>query len=467
VARAEYGSAIVLTPGRSFRVERLDDCRYVAVSPDGEWLATGSHQGGAQVWRMADAARVADLPTDTPTGVFFSPDGKWLMTTQSPCSLWSVGTWREARRIGGLGFGFSPDGRLAVVSDADRSIRLVEAESGRTVARLESPDSCGVTWAAFSPDGSRLVVTTNDGPAAHVWDLRAIRRHLRGMELDWDAPPLSEDDPAGPDAPPLPPLRVDFGPPHWDIERGEDIPEALVRRYTARLAIQPDDVEAHHRRGHALARLSRPDEAIADFTAAIRLRPDDDHLRSARAWLYESRDRYEPAIDDLEAAIALRPDDPHTRESLARCCNGRAWEVARDPAPRRDVARALVLSRRSLDLDPPEVFWYLNTMGVVQYRAGLHAEAIATLDKSLAAGRGRLDGFDLVFQAMAHHRLGHRDVARGCFDRAVRWQREHTGLEARQIRELSAFRAEAEAVLAGPAGELPDDVFAPLRRGGD
>ena len=47
--------ALVPTPERTFRVGPLDDCRYVAVSPDGQWLATGSHvSNGAQVWRIRD-----------------------------------------------------------------------------------------------------------------------------------------------------------------------------------------------------------------------------------------------------------------------------------------------------------------------------------------------------------------------------------------------------------------------------
>ena len=82
------------------------------------------------------------------------------------------------RQIGDGGGCFSPDGRLVVVQDASRVIRLVETETGRTLARLESPDLCSVGWPTFSPDGSRLVVTTNDGPAVHVWDLRAIRKPL-------------------------------------------------------------------------------------------------------------------------------------------------------------------------------------------------------------------------------------------------------------------------------------------------
>jgi serine/threonine protein kinase/WD40 repeat protein/tetratricopeptide (TPR) repeat protein len=467
LAKANHDSVSVLTPERAFRVGPLDDCRYVAVSPDGEWLATGSHgRGGAQVWRVADAALLLDLPVDSPNGVYFSPDARWLMTTAPPCRLWTVGTWREARQIGGQGHGFSPDGRLAVVMDASRVIRLVEAESGRTVARLESPDSCQVAQVAFSPDGSRLVITTHDGPAVHVWDLRAIRRHLGAMSLDWDAPAYADDDPAGPSAPPLPPLHVDLGPLARDVEHFNEAPETLLQRYTARIAAHPDDAEAHHHRGHALGGLRRLDEAIDEFTAAIRLRPDDGHFRSARGRIYEIQERYDSAITDLEVALASEADAPRARDSLVRCCNNRAWELASSPAPRLDLGRALALSRRSVDLSPGGANYGLNTMGVVQYRACLYAEAVATLERSLEAGHGQDAGYDLFFLAMAHHRLGHRDVARDYLERAIRWQGEQKSLSAENDKELSAFRAEAEAVLAGPAGELPDDVFPPPPSGG-
>ena len=261
----------------------LDDVRSVAVSPDGEYLATGSHgKTGAQVWRTRDDAGVAHLEIEGLVHVAFSPDGRWLLTRNPPCRLWEVGTWRKARQIGGRGLGFSPDGHLLAVQDANRVIRLVENQTGRTLARLESPDGCGVWAAAFSPDGSRLVVSTRDGPAVHIWDLRAIRAHLAAMGLDWDAPAYSGDDPANPSAPPLPPLQVDYGPLAGHVEHFTDSPEALFEKYTARLKDDPTDAHAYHHRGHALVKLKRTREAIDDFTQAIHLRPDDAHLRASR-----------------------------------------------------------------------------------------------------------------------------------------------------------------------------------------
>jgi len=258
VAKANHNYAYVAIPERTIRVGPLDDCRSVAVSPDGQWLATGGHQaGGAQVWRITDGAKVAELPVDGGTAVGFSPDGKWLVAGNPRLRLWEVGTWREVRRITDVGACFSPDGRLMAVVDPSRVICLVEIETGRTLARLASPDLCGVHGVDFSPDGSRLVVTTNDrpSPAAHVWDLRAIRKHLPRMGLDWDAPACSEDDPSNPSAPPLPALQVDFGELAEHLEHFTEPPAKLLDRYTRRLKSDPNDADAYHHRAHALANL--------------------------------------------------------------------------------------------------------------------------------------------------------------------------------------------------------------------
>jgi len=238
------------------------------------------------------------------------------------------------------------------------------------------------------------------------------------MGLDWDAPAYSEDDPADPGAPPLPPLQVDFGELADRVEQFSERTAGLIEGYTARLAGDPNDADAYHHRALALANLRRYPEAIDDLTQAIRLRPDDARPRAMRAAIYESLHRYEPAIADLEAVLARNTDQPAIRERLGMCCNNRAWELAAGPESTRDPRRALPLARRAVELTPAQNI-YLNTLGVVQYRVGQYAEAIATLERSLAAGGGQTDAFDLFFLAMAHHRLGHREQARAAYDRAL------------------------------------------------
>ena len=144
----------------------------------------------------------------------------------------------------------------------------------------------------------------------------------------------------------------------------------------------------------------------------------------------------------------------------AKALNERAWAYATGPIAQRDPERAVALARRAVALAPGQQLT-LNTLGVALYRAGQYAEAIAVLEQSLAAGKGEFDAFDLFFLAMAHQKLGHASQARACFDRAVRWWGEHKNLPAPYISELTAFRAEAEEVLAGARAELPADVFAP------
>jgi tetratricopeptide (TPR) repeat protein len=372
--------------------------------------------------------------------------------------LWDVGTWREARQIDGA-HTFAPDGRIVAVLDPDRVIRLVDFATERTLARLESPDLCGVHVLAFSPDGSRLVLVTNDGPAAHVWDLRAIRKQLADRGLDWDAPAYPEADPADPSAPPLPAAQVDYGPLAGHLEHFSEAPEALVRRHTERLRADSRDAEAYHHRAHAMRDLRRILEAIDDLTRAIELRPDDAHLRSLRGAIALDLKRYEPAIADLETALALNPDQPSVRERLALCCNNRAWELSKGPGQRRTLA--LTLARRAVELAPGEAF-YANTLGVAQYRADQYAEAITTLETSLAARQGGVDAFDLFFLAMARFKLGQIAQARADFDRALKWRRDHPILaDPGWSGELDAFQAEARALLDGRSGELPADVFAP------
>jgi WD40 repeat protein len=269
LAVAGREAAHVAIGDKIVRIGPLEDCRGVSVSPDGQWLATNNHLSGGTIWKLPDGARVAEC-----TGAF-SPNGNWLIS-EEPCRLYEVGTWHEVRKFDGTFRAFSSDGRTAVILDSSNLLRLIEIETGRILARLESPDLNNDGMAAFSPDCSRLVVATNNPPpCVHVWDLRAIRRQLAGMGLDWDAPAYSEDDPARADLPPFPPVKVDYGPLVGHLEQFSERPELLIECYSTLIKKDPRDAESYHQRSHALLNLNRLAEAIDDLSQGIRLRPGD------------------------------------------------------------------------------------------------------------------------------------------------------------------------------------------------
>jgi hypothetical protein len=99
------------------------------------------------------------------------------------------------------------------------------------------------------------------------------------------------------------------------------------------------------------------------------------------------------------------------------------------------------------------------------YSNGQYRAAIDTLKKSLEAGGGGSDAFDLFFLAMSYTRLGDRPRGQAAFDLAVKWWREHPQQTPQWTEELKAFQAEAGAVLASPPGELPAELFAPVPEG--
>jgi tetratricopeptide (TPR) repeat protein len=233
----------------------------------------------------------------------------------------------------------------------------------------------------------------------------------------------------------------------------------LLERLTARINQGTNDTEALHLRGHALLMMDRFEEALADFTAASTRRPQDAHLQACRGISLFFMKRDAPALDALETAMQTNPQTLRGNLNLRVRFNDRAWELANGSGINRDPALAVRLAELAVALDPDDAT-ALNTRGVALYRAGRFTEAVVALEKSLSAGKGQFDAFDLFFLAMARERLGHREDARQCFDRGIRWLDEHKNLPSQRAQELAAFRAETEAVLAGPAGEMPENVFA-------
>ncbi len=180
---------------------------FVAVSPDGLWVATGTREGAqVKVWEARSGRLVKELPLGSSARLTFSPDGRWLVTDCAGRRLWAVGSWQERVLPAGepiYRLAFSPDGRILAGETYQGVVCLTDPATGKEYARLEDPNQDRAHWLTFAPDNSQLAVVCPDGQAVHVWDLRSLRGRLAERGLDWDLPPYP---PPGEDK--SPPLRA-------------------------------------------------------------------------------------------------------------------------------------------------------------------------------------------------------------------------------------------------------------------
>jgi WD40 repeat protein/tetratricopeptide (TPR) repeat protein len=451
------------------------DVRHIAISPDGRFCVTGSHNSahGMKLWDVNTGGLLHDFP-GIPKHVgmvwSFSPDGRLLAVNWDGLALLETTTWTlRVRLTRGLArqIAFAPDSRTAVYSDNASSVYLFEVETGRELARFDDPEQARINMAAFTPDGSRLVMTLQDRHYLRIWDLRSIRRSLSERGLDWGAPDsLETADPRddGQEAPE--PFRVDRGQREALLSGAPYSFEQIVKRATWMIETNSARAEAFYQRGLAYHGLKRFDEAVADFTAALSTRPDDERVLVSRALAQTAVKRIDAVLADGEQILALRSRQPkplvHDPDviTLAHYCNDLAWDLAYGRVSDLPRSLAVPLARLGVKLTPDHAH-HLNTLGFALYRAARHAEAVTVLERSLAAGTGEIEGFDLLFLAMARHRLGDRASARDHFFQAGTWIASNPDIDPEWRVELKELRAEAEAILRGPAGELPADVFTP------
>ncbi len=512
LAFVQNGRAVVrhaADPTRRYWLGPHPGLRNIALSPDGCWAATSTWQGhDVIVWEVATGRPVHRVKGEHGFAQF-SADGRWLATATAvggryPCTLWRAGTWEKARALAddlkSVRLAFTPDGKAVALSKALGVVTLVDVTTGRDLAALEAPEVTDFAWFAFSPDGGRLA-TANMNHTAHLWDLRAVRRQLKEIGLDWEADDLP---PAPPEAPPLPlrilgadvaddPAKVHalglathtlklFGNPldgeayyrrglvyvdlkdtaraHDDFSRAiacrHDEPDLFFQRglisygrrrwqpalddFTRVLAKRADHVGAWHYRGHVHEALRRYADAVTDFSAALQRTPRDAHLLECRGMNYRRLGDFPRALADARKAVDLDGSNRVGVHLLARL-------LALGPAELRDPARALPLARRAVELQP-KVRERLHTLGVAQYRLGQYQEALETLGRAVQVNKQTATASELYFLAMCHHRLGDAAKAKECYDGAFAWGlRNVLGMPPDLVRDLLAARAEAAGLL--------------------
>lgn len=168
----------------------------LTITPDGRLLSSGgAGEDGefvsAKSWELRTGR---ELKTSQVLFNAFSPDGRWGASLEyrqgTQISLWDIAAGRRVRTIALPGFqasrvAFTPDGtRILATSQNGSEVKFFDVATGRELQSLPISAASGVI--GFSGDGTRLAAAS--GTSAAIWDLGS------GREVETLAGQLAAED---------------------------------------------------------------------------------------------------------------------------------------------------------------------------------------------------------------------------------------------------------------------------------
>ena len=144
--------------------------RWVAVTPDDQWLISSGFDNQLLAWELASGEQVPQIRSETVGSFSVSPDNSEIAVGQWSKRIQLVNT-STGERVGmypGLPHGpalvkYSSDQRRLLALFRDHGVQLFDLASFEAAPVVTiGPDELPFTYASFSPDGQQFVTCTGD-----------------------------------------------------------------------------------------------------------------------------------------------------------------------------------------------------------------------------------------------------------------------------------------------------------------
>lgn len=152
--------------------------RSLAISPDGEILASSSNDKTIRLWDLKQGVRKRTIEghTDSVNTIVFSPDGQTLASgsRDNTIILWNLRNGARQLTIRGHegainALTFSPDGQTLASASDDQTVRLWEVNTGTRKLTLQG-HSAAVNMIVYTPTGQTIASASND-KTVRLWDV--------------------------------------------------------------------------------------------------------------------------------------------------------------------------------------------------------------------------------------------------------------------------------------------------------